>query len=122
MNLHLASTVAPAARLVVAIAPAFTIGLVRPSTLSSIAVSELNGSPVLFTPSLSRACSAPIDWQTNANTKGLDTLMIANSYSALPAGYTLPLVPTTQIPNNRAGTRARAGYTCEFVPSALDLY
>src|SRR5215472_1722557 len=114
--------VVPGTKLVVAMAPAFTMGLVRPSSFRSMAARELKGSPVLFTPSLSRAFSAPRDWQTRANTKGLDTLMIANSHSASPAGYTLPLVPTTQIPNNSVGTRARAGYTCELAPSLLDLY
>ena len=45
MNFHLASAVAPGTRLVVAIAPALTIGFVRPSALRSIAASELNGKP-----------------------------------------------------------------------------
>ena len=76
MNCHLASAVAPGTRLVVAIAPAFTIGFVRPSVLRSTAARELNGSRVLFAPSFSRACAAPIDWQTIANTNGFDTLMI----------------------------------------------
>ena len=35
----------PGTRLVVAIAPGLTIGLVRPSALCSIAASELNGLP-----------------------------------------------------------------------------
>ena len=53
MNRHFASTLAPGTRLVVAIAPGFTIGFVRPSGLRSIASIELNGRPVLFAPSLS---------------------------------------------------------------------
>ncbi len=56
MNLHLASASAPGTRLVVAIAPAFTIGFVRPSSRCSIAASELNGSPVPFTPSFVARC------------------------------------------------------------------
>ena len=60
----------------VAMAPAFTIGLVRPSALSSTAASELNGSPVLLAPILARTSSQPSSWQTSAKTNGLDTLMI----------------------------------------------
>ena len=109
MNCHRASLVSPGTRLVVAIAPAFTIGLVRPSALRSTAASELNGSPVLFAPIFARAASQPIDWQTSANTKGLETLMIVNGWSVSPAAYTLPLVPITQMPNKSAGIRASAG-------------
>jgi hypothetical protein len=69
---------------VVAIAPAFTIGLVRPPPCST-AASELNGNPVAFAPSLVRASSGPIVSQTSANTNGFDTLMIENLYSVSPA-------------------------------------
>ena len=55
MNFHLAVVVSPGTRLVVAIAPAFTIEFVRPSGLLSIAASELKGSPVLFAPPAFRA-------------------------------------------------------------------
>jgi hypothetical protein len=78
-------TRAARARLVVAIAPAFTIGLVRPSRLRSTAASELNGSPVAFTPSRRLAASAPSAWQIRANTNGLATLMMVNRWSASPA-------------------------------------
>ena len=71
--------VAPGTRLVVAIAPALTIGLVRPSALRSMAASELNGSPVALAPSFARASSAPSSWHTSANTNGFDTLMMENS-------------------------------------------
>ncbi len=74
----------PGIRLVVAIAPEFTIGFVRPSPLRSTASSELNGRPVLFTPSFSRAASGPSASHTSANTNGLETLMIENSVSASP--------------------------------------
>jgi hypothetical protein len=50
-----------------------------------MAASELNGSPVAFAPSRSRASSGPIFSQTSANTNGFDTLMIENSYSMSPA-------------------------------------
>ena len=40
-----------------AIAPALTIGFIVRAALSSIAITELNASPVLFTPSLWRAWS-----------------------------------------------------------------
>ena len=61
-----------------AIAPAFTIGLVLPSWLRSTAASELNGSPVAFTPSCCLAASGPSAWQTRAKTNGLATLMMVN--------------------------------------------
>ena len=67
----------------VAIAPEFTIGLVRPSPLCSIAPSELNGRPVALTEP-PRASSRPIASHTRANTKGFETLMIVNSCSASP--------------------------------------
>jgi hypothetical protein len=54
---HFSSDVAPGARLVVAIAPAFTSGFIVRAALSSTAISELKGKPVLFTPSRSRASS-----------------------------------------------------------------
>ena len=47
----------PGARLVVAIAPALTIGFIVRSALSSTAITELNGKPVLFTPRRTRAAS-----------------------------------------------------------------
>jgi hypothetical protein len=59
MTCHFASCVAPGTRLVVAIAPALTIGLVAPVVLRSTAASESNGKPVLLTPSFRRASSAP---------------------------------------------------------------
>ena len=93
----------------VAIAPALTIGFVRPSGLRSTAATELNGRPVPFTPSRSRASSWPSRSQTSANTNGLDTLMIVNSCSASPAPCTCPSTATTQIPNRSAGTVASAG-------------
>ena len=79
MNFHLASMVAPGTRLVVAIAPAFTIGLVRPSAVRSMPATELNAKPVALAPSFSRALSAPICSQISANRNGFDTLMIENS-------------------------------------------
>ena len=84
MNRHWSSAVAPGARLVAAIAPAFTIGFVLPSPLASTAANELNGSPVLFTPSRPRTSSGPSASQTSAKTNGLETLMIENSTSASP--------------------------------------
>ena len=78
MNRHCSSTVEPGARLVAAIAPGLTIGLVRPSPLRSIASSELNGRPVALTPTRRRAASGPRTSQTSANTNGFDTLMIEN--------------------------------------------
>ena len=52
MNCHLASAVAPGTRLVVAIAPAFTIGFVRPSGLRSIAGEGIERQPGAVRPEL----------------------------------------------------------------------
>ena len=70
------------------------------SAFNSTAISELNGNPVLLTPSRCRASSYPIASQTNAKTKGLDTLWIENATSASPISKTRPLAPATQIPNS----------------------
>jgi len=109
MNLHLSSRLAPGTRLVVAIAPEFTIGFVRPSGLRSIPSSELNARPVAFTPIFCRTASTPRASHTRAKTNGLETLMIVKSYSASPIEWTLPLLPTTQTPNRLLGTRSSAG-------------
>ena len=69
-----------------------------------------------FTPTRRLASSGPRAWQTRANTNGLATLMTANPWPASPAAYTLPLVPTAQMPNSPAGTPANAGYTRETSP------
>ena len=92
-----------------AIAPALTIGFVRPSALRSTAASELNGRPVPLTPTRSRSVSGPSSSHTSANTNGLDTLMIVNSWSTSPALNTRPLVPTRQMPKRSGGTSASAG-------------
>jgi hypothetical protein len=59
MNRHLAAAVSPGTRLVVAMAPALTMGFMVRSALSSIAMTELNGRPVAFTPIFSRAGLRP---------------------------------------------------------------
>ncbi len=82
---HFSPAVAPGTRLVVAMAPGFTIGFVRPSALRSTAASELNGRPVALTPSLSPRLVRPHGLATSAKTNGFETLMIANSTAASPA-------------------------------------
>ena len=72
MNRHFSSTLAPGTRLVVAIAPEFTIGFVRPSSLCSIAVSELNGRPVPLTPTRSRSSSGAEDVADEGEDERLD--------------------------------------------------
>src|SRR5271167_2991297 len=109
MNAHFSSGVEPGTRLVAAIAPGFTIGFVRPSSLRSTAARALNGRPVALTPSLWRATSAPRTWQISANTNGFDTLMIENGTSQSPLAWTAPFTPTTQRPNRSGGAAARAG-------------
>ena len=92
-----------------AIAPALTIGFIVRSAFSSMAMTELNASPVLFTPSFCRAASGPMASHTRANTKGLDTLWIENRWSASPARTVRPWAPTMQAPKRSGGTRASAG-------------
>ena len=92
-----------------AIAPGLTIGFVRPSSVRSTASSELNGSPVAFTPTRSRTRSGPRASQTSAKTNGLETLMIVNSTSASPTSNTSPLVLTTEMANASAEAFASAG-------------
>ena len=79
MKRHFAATLSPGARPVVAIAPALTIGFVRPSASRSIPVSELKAWPVAFTPIFFRISAAPIMLHNRANTKGFAALMMANS-------------------------------------------
>ena len=100
-------TPSPGARLVVAIAPEFTIGFVIPAP-ASIAASELNGCPVASAPSSSTARSAPIRSQTRASTNGLETLMIVNAWSARRP-RTPAAVPTRLIPSRSGGIRASDG-------------
>ena len=98
-------------------APAFTIGLVRPSGPSVTGSTALNAIPVALTPISRLASSGPTASQTRAKVNGLATLIRANGTSASPAARTPPLVETTQIPNREGSTVASAGYTWAFTPS-----
>src|SRR5271166_531182 len=93
MLANFSSAVEPGTRLVVAMAPALTSGFIVRSALSSMAITELKGRPVLLTPSLRRASSWPRVWQTRAKTKSLETLSMANSWSASPTEKRRPLHP-----------------------------
>ena len=88
---NFSSALSPGTRLVVASAPAFTMGFMVRSALSSMAMTESKGSPVLLTPSLRRASSGPRVSQTRANTKSLEMLWMVNSCSASPMAKTPPL-------------------------------
>ena len=72
-DVPLLAAVSPGARLVVASAPALTIGFIGLPPLSSIATTELNARPVLFTPTSSSSASGPSASQTRANTNALET-------------------------------------------------
>jgi hypothetical protein len=121
MNRHFSSVLAPGAMLVVAIAPGFTIGLVRPSIRSSIAATELNLLPVALRPTNCATVLGLCTLHISANTNGLATLMIENSMSASPAVAVRPWVFATQIPNLSGSTVARDGYTCDNSPSVLSM-
>ena len=92
-----------------AIAPALTSGFIVRSALSSTAISELNGKPVLLTPRRSRASSYPSVSQTRANTNGLETLWIENRASTSPISNDRPHGPTTAIPNRSGDASASTG-------------
>jgi hypothetical protein len=79
MNRHFSAKFSPGAKLVVAIAPEFTMGLVRPSSPRSTPSTELKARPVALTPIFSRTVAAPRCSATNAKMNGFDTLMIVNS-------------------------------------------
>ncbi len=93
----------------VAIAPALTIGFIGRPSLSSIAITELNGRPVLLTPRASRAAAGPTASHTNAKTKGLEMLWIENVWSVSPTAPTRPVTLTMQMPNQSAEASARIG-------------
>ena len=90
-------------------APAFTIGFMVRSSLSSIPITESKGSPVLFTPSLRRASAGPRASQTRAKTKSLEMLWMVNSCSASPMAKTRPRTPTTHTPKASGEALANAG-------------
>ena len=92
-----------------AIAPALTSGFIVRSALSSTAISELNGKPVLLTPRRSRASSYPSVSQTRANTNGLETLWIENRAATSPISNDRPQGPTTAIPNRSGDASASTG-------------
>jgi hypothetical protein len=79
-------------------------------------LSELNGSPVAFTPTLLRASLHPSAWATSANKKGLETLMIENSMVRFTDGMDVAVHPTTQIPKDRQAHLRQRGVNLEFFP------
>ncbi len=95
MRANFSSAESPGTRLVVASAPAFTIGFMVRSSLSSTPMTESNGSPVLLTPSWWRASSGPRRSQTAAKTKSLEMLWMVNSCWASPISKMRPRTPTT---------------------------
>ena len=101
--------VGPGTRLVVASAPAFTMGFMVRSALSSIPITESKGRPVLLTPSLRRASSGPMASHTRANTKSLEMLWIVNSRSLSPTAKSRPCTPATHTPKASGDALASAG-------------
>ena len=106
---HFSSSVSPGTRLVVAMAPAFTIGFMVRLALSSTAITESKGRPVALTPSRARASWAPIASQTSANTNGFDTLWMEKGTSASPTACTRPYTFTIATPNRFGDASASAG-------------
>ena len=109
MNRHLASAVAPGTRLVVAIAPAFTIGFVRPSALRSIGRERVERQPGgVHAELLARLLRA----ERLADQREHERLGHAHDRE-LVVGVAdrvdIAAVPTTQMPNRSPGTRASAG-------------
>ena len=108
MNSHFAAAVAPGREARRRDRAALTSGLMVRASWSSIAITELNGSPVALTPSLARASSPPSACRTSANTNGFETLWIENSTSASPTAKISPVVPATAIAKSSEGTAASA--------------
>jgi hypothetical protein len=90
-------------------APAFTIGFMVRLSFSSTAITESNGRPVAFTPSLRRATPAPTASHTSAKVNAFEMLWIENGWSTSPTPSTAPRAPTTQMPNHSGFARASAG-------------
>ena len=84
MKLQRSSNVLPGARLVLAMAPALTMGLVRPSAWRSMPAKELKPRPVAFMPILALTARGPSRSHTRANRNGLETLMMVNSVVVSP--------------------------------------
>ena len=90
----LSAAVSPRTRQMVARAPALTSGFIGMPPLSSSAITELNGRPVLFTPT----CRGPprtervADRREKPNT--LETDSIENSCSASPTLWEAPVIET----------------------------
>ena len=90
-------------------APALTSGFIGLPPFSSSAMTELNGSPVLFTPTASSTASGPSASQTSAKTKALETDWIENSCSASPTLCDAPVTDTMLSPNSAGSACASAG-------------
>ncbi len=73
------------ARLEAAMAPAFTMGFVVPSSERSMARTELKEQARAIRSQVFRAASSPMDWQMRPNTKGFETLWMENSTAVSPA-------------------------------------
>ena len=106
---HFSSAVRPGARLVVAMAPELTIGLVSPSVASSTAITESKGRPVAFTPRRWRTSRCPSASQTSANRNGLATLWIVNGCAESPTPATWPCTPAIATPKRSGLACASAG-------------
>ena len=100
MKSHFSSGVVPGTRPVVVIAPAFTRGLRGSPSLSSTAITELNGSPVLLTPTRRATSECPNSWQTSANTNTLEIDWIENGCAASPTLVDSPTTPHTLKPKS----------------------
>ena len=105
---HRSSAVPPGMRLVVAIAPGFTIGFVRPPGPRSTAATELNGRPVAFD---ADPLARPLAAERLAGEREDERLRDAHDRERARRRRpkTPPSAPATQMPNSSRGTRASAG-------------
>ena len=90
-------------------APALTSGFIGLPPFSSSAITELNGRPVLFTPTVSSTASGPSASQTSANTNALETDWMENSCRASPTLWEAPVTETMLRPNSAGSASASAG-------------
>ncbi len=104
-----ASRSGPGHSAVVAIAPALTIGFVRPAGSRSTAYAELNARPVAFTPTRRRTSATPTASPMSAKTNGFETLITVNGVCASPATARSPVTETTASPKASGSASASAG-------------
>lgn len=77
--------------------------------MSSIAITELNGSPVLLTPTRSLTIRCPRELHTSAYTKAFEIDWMENGWPLSPTSWVAPSTSATEMPNDAGSASARRG-------------